>query len=596
MTRSAYALLFVTLLFVSILPASGQSKKSSSSSKSHKQQKYPIGGSYPSGANLKVAKDLPQRLAKWKTVPMPFRQQGLSSKEVKLVDKLVEAARYLDYIYWRQSDPEGLTLYEQLKGSRNPRDQQILKMLYINGGRFDLIDENKPFIGTEPMPPGHGLYPHGLTREEIEKYVAAHPEKKPEIYNQFTVVRRRRNDLEGLPYHVAYRAFLDPAAKALREAAALSDDKSFADFLRLRADALMTDDYYKSDIAWVDLKDPKFDIIFAPYETYLDDLLGVKGSYGGAVLIRNAAESKKLAAFEQYVPDIQEALPLAPEDKPSKKGQPTPMEVMDAPYRTGDLLHGYQAVADNLPNDPRIHQEKGTKKIFFKNFMDARVNYVVLPVARKIMRADQASLASAEGYLTDVMMHEISHGIGPAYSRTKDGQQEINAAIGPVYSALEEAKADITGMFGVKWLVEKGVLPKERLNEFYASYVAGIFRSVRFGIGEAHGRAEMMEFNYLAEKAAIRTVHSQGVSKRGKGATSPTPAVRYEIVYDKMPDAVAALTRELLEIEATGDRTRAEQWFARYDKMPDELRKALAAASDVPVDVFPDFSFPQTVQ
>src|SRR3954469_8627248 len=282
MTRSTCALLFLAIIFAAMFSASAQTK-SSSPKKPHKKQKYPIGGSYPSGAKLKVAKDLPQRLAKWKYVQMPFRQQGLSPKEVKLVNKLAEAARYLDYIYWRQSDPEGLTLYQQLEGSKNPRDQQILKMLFINGGRFDLIDENKPFVGTQTMPPGRGIYPQGLTREEIEKYVAEHPEKKAEIYSQFTVIRRRGNDLEGLPYHVAYRAFLDPASKALREAAALSDDKAFAEFLRLRADALMTDDYYKSCLAWVDLDNPRFDVIMAPYETYLDDLLGVKTSYGTAV-------------------------------------------------------------------------------------------------------------------------------------------------------------------------------------------------------------------------------------------------------------------------------------------------------------------------
>jgi hypothetical protein len=198
--------------------------------------------------------------------------------------------------------------------------------------------------------------------------------------------------------------------------------------------------------------------------------------------------------------------------------------------------------------------------------------------------------------LTNVMMHEISHGIGPAYSRTKNGQNEINAAIGPIFSALEEAKADITGMFGVKWLVDKGVLPKERLNQFYASYVAGTFRSVRFGVGEAHGRAQMMEFNYLAEKGAIRSVHSKPVTRSTSKNASLKTSVRYEIVYEKMPDAIASLCKELLEIEATGDRTRAEQWFAKYDKMPDELRHALAAASDVPVDVFPVYSFPQSVQ
>src|SRR5215813_134114 len=182
-------------------------------------------------------------------------------------------------------------------------------------------------------------------------------------------------------------------AKALREAADLSDDKAFANYLRLRADALLTDDYYKSDLAWIDLKDPKFDIIFAPYETYLDGLLGVKTSWGAAVLIRDEQESRNLAMYQKYVPDIQDALPLEAAYRPSKRGHLTPMEVMDSPFRGGDLRHGYQAVADNLPNDPRIHAEKGTKKIFFKNFMDARVNYIILPVAKHLMRSDQAARA-----------------------------------------------------------------------------------------------------------------------------------------------------------------------------------------------------------
>ena len=206
-------------------------------------------------------------------------------------------------------------------------------------------------------------------------------------------------------------------AKALREAAALSPDPAFANFLRLRADALLTDDYYKSDLAWLDLKDPKFDVIFAPYETYLDDLLGVKTSYGASVLIRNEEESRKLAVYQKYVPEIQDALPLAAADRPSKRGHLTPMEVMDAPYRAGDLRHGYQAVADNLPNDPRIHQEKGTKKIFFKNFMDARVKYVILPIAQKLMPPDQAAKASGEGYLAGTLLHEICHELGPAFAR-----------------------------------------------------------------------------------------------------------------------------------------------------------------------------------
>jgi len=366
----------------------------------------------------------------------------------------------------------------------------------------------------------------------------------------------------------------------LRDAAKLSDDPAFAKFLDLRADALLSDDYFPSDLAWLDLKNPKFDIIFAPYETCMDSLLGVKGSYGAAVMVRNERESKKLELFQKYVADIQDALPLSPEDRPSKRGLETPMEVMDTPFRAGDLTHGYQAVADNLPNDPRVHEQKGSKKLFFKNFMDARVNYVILPVARKLMEPAQAAKVSGEGYLHSTIMHEICHGLGPAFARTAAGKVSIREAIGHQFSGLEEAKADVCGMFSLKWLVDHGVLPKEKLQEFYASYVGGIFRTVRFGTAEAHGQAEMMEFNYLSERGAIRR------SANG----------RYAIDFEKMPGALVDLAKELLEIEATGDRVRAENWFKKYGQMPDELKTALKAASDVPVDVDPVFEFEEKVK
>ena len=532
-------------------------------------------------ASLNVAPDLDQRLAKYKRVEMPFDLKKLSQREGQLVQKLVEASHYIEDIYWRQSDPEGLALYLRLKSSPRPEDKKVVRFLTINGSRFDLTDNNKPFVGNQPYSPDRGLYPEGVTREEIDKYVKDHPDKKDEIYSPYTVVRRNRDGgLEGIPYHIAYREFLIPAAKALREAAALSADQAFANFLNLRADALLSDDYFKSDLAWLDLQDPKFDIIFAPYETYLDDVLGIKTSYGVAVMVRNEEESKKLAVFQKYVSDIQDALPLATEDRPSKRGQTTPMEVMDTPFRAGDLRHGYQAVADNLPNDARIHEMKGTKKIFFKNYMDARVNYVILPLAKRIMDAQQAAQASGEGYLSATMMHEICHGLGPAFARTASGKMDIRESIGPLFSGVEEAKADVVGMFALKWLVDHGALPQERLQEYYASYVAGIFRTVRFGIAEAHGRAEMMEFNYLSQQGAITRTDS--------GA--------YKVDYNKIPEAIASLAKELLEIEATGDRERATKWFGQYDKMPDDVKTTLAKMTDIPVDIDPVLAFPEPVK
>ena len=561
----------VLLIFLTALPASAQ------------KNKKPMTGSAARGAasaGAQVAPDLAQRLEKFKRVPMPFHSVGLTAREKQMVEKLVDASRYLEDIYWRQNDPDGLTLYQSLSGSKNAKDQQLRHYLWINGSRFDQIEQNRPFVGVAPMPPGRGFYPEGLTRQQIEQYVQEHPEKRAEIYSSTTMVRWHGDQLEGLPYHIAYRAFLEPAARDLREAASLSADPAFADFLRLRADALLNDDYFNSDLAWLNLKDPKFDVIFAPYETYTDGLLGVKGSYGAAVLVRNEQESRKLAMFQKYVADIQDALPLAPEDRPSKHGLETPLEVMDAPYRAGDLRHGYQAVADNLPNDPRVHEQKGSKKIFFKNFMDVRVNYVILPLAQYMMLPDQAAKASGEGYLLGTIMHEIAHGLGPAFAHGISGRVMIREAIGPAYAGLEEAKADVVGMFGLKWLLDHGVLPKQKLEEYYASYVAGMFRTIRFGAGEAHGQAETMEFNYLSERGAIK--------RRSSG--------QYAIDFGIMPAVLADLAKELLDIEATGDRMRAENWFRKYDTVSAELKASLKTASKVPVDVDPVFSFAEKVK
>jgi hypothetical protein len=534
----------------------------------------------PEQSALWVAPDIAQILAKWRRVEMPFDSSGLSPRERQLVEKLVEASQNLDDIFWRQSDPEALRVYKSLEGKSGHFNEQLRRLLVINGNRFDLLNDNEPFVGPGMLSPGGGLYPRRMTREEVEEYVKAHPDQKEEIYSPTTVVRREDHKLFAVPYHEAYKQFLEPAAKALREAAALSDDEAFAKFLRMRADALLDDDYYPSDLAWLDLKNPKFDVIMAPYETYLDGVLGVKGSYGAAVLIRNDAESRRLEVYEKYIPDIQEALPLASEDKPSKRGHLTPMEVMDAPYRGGDLRHGYQAVADNLPNDPRIHQENGTKKIFFKNFMDARVNYVILPLAKRLMSTGQAAKVSGDGYMAGTVLHEISHGLGPAFARVGGKHVDIREAIGPVFSPLEEAKADVVGMYGLKWLVDHGALPKDNLQGYYASYLGGIFRTVRYGTAEAHGRAEMMEFNYLVQQKAIRRSASG----------------RYAVDYARMPDAIAGLAKELLTIEATGDRARAEALFAKYDRMPAALASALKSAQDVPVDIDPVFSFPDKVE
>ncbi len=279
-------------------------------------------------AKLYVVPDLAERVAKFKLVHMPFNSAGLSAREKAMVARLVDASGLLDCIYWRQSDPQGLKLYLSLADSKDPQDELLRRYLKINGSRFDLIDDDKPFVGTRPMPPGRGFY-RGISKAEtLENFVKNYPETKSSIFSAYTIVETRVHlnsdessvqfHLVAVPYHVEFKQFLEPMAADLRAAAKLSDDPAFAKFLRLRADALLTDDYYASDIAWLDLENPKFDVVFAPYEVYADSLLGVKTTYGASVMIRNDAESEKLALYQKYVPDLQEALPLPAADLPSK--------------------------------------------------------------------------------------------------------------------------------------------------------------------------------------------------------------------------------------------------------------------------------------
>jgi hypothetical protein len=389
------------------------------------------------------------------------------------------------------------------------------------------------------MPPGVELYPKGLTREGIETYVKTHPEERSAIYGERTVVVRDGERLSTIPYHVAYKEFLDPAARALEEAAELSDDPAFARFLKLRAQALLSDDYYASDVAWVELADPRFDLILAPYETYLDGLLGVKGSYGAAVLIRNDEESGKLAVFQKYVPEIQDSLLLPAEDRPSQRGKSAPMEVMDAPFRSGDLRHGYQAVADNLPNDPRIHQEKGSKRIFFKNYMDARVREIIVPLARRLLREEDAAKASADGYLIGTLMHEIAHGLGPAWARAGGRQTSIREAIpAPALKRLATRRG---------WPLvagERKALPP-RTSAAYTSFVADLFRTVRLA-PPRRMPAEMMEFNF-----PLRGYHPRALRLR-----DPVREDARVLKASREPET---------EPPATAS---APAWFAKYDAMP----------------------------
>jgi len=540
---------------------------------------FPIGGSAPSGAQLKAPADLARRIAQWQTVEMPFRSQGLTPREVRMIAKLADAARQLESIYWRQSDPYALTLHAQLKGSGAARDQQILRYLFLNGGQYDLLDGNRSFLTREAAPAGRALYPEGATRESVASYSSAHPDARAELTSPYTMVRAMGSELVGLPYRSAFRAPLLEAARDLREAAADSDDAPFHAFLAARADALLSDDYHASDLLWLALRSPRIDLIFGPSRTSLDHLLGVKTNYGAAILIRDDEESRKLALISPYLAQIQQSLPLPAEDKPALADRGS-MEVADSPFRTGDFLHGDQALAVTLP----IGTDAGARTIFFRNFADAEFRAVIQPQARRMIDPSQSGEATAGGYLTSIELLELGRDLGPAAARVNASPLPIAEAFGPIYARLDEAKADVAGMYATQWLIAHNGLPPAREHELDVCYLARLLHAVRLlGSIDARNRARLMEFNYLVEQGAI--VSHEGNRSRG------TARVVFALDYAKLPAAIASLTRELLAMEATGDRLRAEQWFARYGSVSSPLRASLESTRDIPLEIFPKFSW-----
>ncbi len=547
-------------------------------------KKFPIGGTAPSGAQLKIA-DLSRRIARWPAVEIPFRSRGLTPRQIKMIGKLVEAARQIDAIYWRQTDPYALTLAAQLKGSGAARDQQILHYLSINGGQFDLLDGLRSFINGDPSPAGRGFYSEGenpattvdAARQSIESYVQAHPDSRAELFSPYTLVRPMGADLVGLPYRTLFRTQLLEAAKDLRDAAALvsgqSDDAAFAEFLRARADALLSDDYQASDRLWLALKQPAIDLILAPCLPALDPLFGVKTSFGAAIILRSAAgkdeQSRQLELLRPYLAQIQQSLPLPDAAKPPLP--PTTLELVESPFRAGALLHGYQTPSFTFSSS------QGSRTIFFRDLIDARFQHVISPLVHKLMDASQSGLPTANGYFTTIVLQEIGREIGPPADRK---------AFGPIFPALDQAKADAAGMYAAAWLLDHGVLPKEREHELYACDLAELLRTLLPYAAQTQSAppsAALAEFNYLFAQGAI--MPHAGTLSRG------TARVVFALDFERLPAAVAALNRELLEIESSGNRSQAEQWFACYATPSPALRTALESSHDIPVDIAPKFSW-----
>lgn len=516
--------------------------------------------------SLDVVPDVAQRVKQLPRTTIRYTAT-LSANEKKVVDKLIEASKAIDEIYWRQVSEANPAMRAQLAKSGGPAYEYFL----INKGPWDRLKDDEPFIGKKKKPAGAAFYPEDMTKEELEKYVAAHPDQKEALEGLFTVVRRDGAKLKAIPYSQYYKQQLATTAKAVREAAALTTDKSLKTYLTKLADALGKDNYRDSDMAWMDLNGD-IEAILGPYEVYEDNLFNYKASFESFINVVDKNESAKLAIYAQHLPDMEKNLPEPEQYKNTTRGTSSPIKVVQELYTAGDARRGVQTSAFNLPNDEYVREKKGSKKVLLKNVMEAKFRQSGAPVAQRVLDPALTSKVSFDAYFSHTLFHELSHGLGPGYLKQANGERvEVRIPLKNLYSAIEECKADVLGLWNIRYAIQKKWLTSFDEQQLYATYAGLMFRSMRFGIGEAHGRGTAVQWNWIREK----------------GGVMPEANGKYKVDVEKFRSAVQSLATELLTIEATGDFNRANTLLTNYGKSTPEMERVIGGLKDIPVDITP---------
>ena len=517
---------------------------------------------------LVIAPDVAQGVAQLPRTVIDYDHSLVTDSDRQVIAKLIDASKQIDEIYWRQVSEENPDLRTQLQKIDGPAYEYFV----MNRGPWDRLEQDEPFIGTKRKPAGAAFYPEDMTKEELEKYVAAHPDKKDELQGLFTVVRRDGTDLVAIPYHAFYRDFLDPAAARLREAAALTTDASMKTFLTKRADAFLSDDYRDSDMAWMDLNGA-IEVVIGPYEVYEDELFNYKASYESFVTVVDHAESEKLAVYAQHLPDMERNLPEPEQYKNLNRGTSSPIKVVQELFTAGDARRGVQTSAFNLPNDEVVREKKGSKKVLLKNVMDAKFRQSGLPIAKRVLDPSIVGQVAFDPYFNHTLFHEMSHGLGPGIITFNGQRVEARIPLQNLYSTIEECKADVLGLWNIRYAINNKLITSFDEQQLYATYTGLMFRSMRFGINEAHGRGTAVQWNWIREKGGI----------------IPAADGRYTINITNFRDAIQSLATELLTIEATGDFNRANILLNRYGISTPEMQNVIASLKDIPVDIWPVF-------
>lgn len=514
------------------------------------------------------------QLRKFAPTEIRYDASLLDPGEKRVLEKLVEAAGYMDEIFTRQVYARNVEIRDKLLRSSS-RDAGIYRDYFrINFGPFDRLDEDAPFIGNEPKPAGATFYPVDMTKEEFQNWIASHPEDREAFESNFSVIRREGGKLVAIPYSREYREFLEPAAKALMEAAALTANESLRTYLTKRAQAFFSNDYFDSDMAWMDIEGSIIDPTIGPYEVYEDRLLGYKAAFEAFITIVDMEESKKFEEFGSYLPQLEMNLPIPEEFKNTKRGSESPASVASLALSAGDTKAGIQTIAFNLPNDERVREAKGSKKVMLKNVMLAKFERILMPIAREVIAGDMIGLVNFDAYFYETYMHEMAHGLGPGTITVNGIETTVNKELKEHYSVIEEAKADIVGLLSAFFFHERGLLPHSE-RETTSTFLAGLFRSIRFGVEEAHGRANAIELAFLSEKGVI--------------SLDPV-SLTYRIDFEKARQGVGDLARELLMLEALGDYEGASRFISRYGVLDDYTKNVLGKLGAIPVDIDPIYT------
>jgi hypothetical protein len=527
-----------------------------------------------------IKPDTPQRLAQLPKTAIDYDRSLLNANEQQVVARLIEASKHIDEIYWLQVSEENPAIRERLaaNANRSPLDKAGYDYFIANRGRWDRLAQDEPFIApfgaAGHKPEGAAFYPADLTKEEFERYVAAHPEQKDALQGLFTVIRRSGGNLETISYSKYYAEHLTAAATALREAAALTQNATMRDYLTKLAAAFFSDNYRESDMAWMDLTGP-IEVVIGPYEVYEDALFNYKAAFESFVNVVDRPETEKLTVYAQHLPDMEKNLPIPDQYKNPNRGTESPIRVVQEVYTAGDARRGVQTAAFNLPNDEYVREVKGSKKVLLKNVMDAKYRLSGAPIANRVLEPSQRNLLNFDAYFNFILFHELSHGLGPGMIEQPNGERtDVRFLLKETYSTTEECKADVLGIWNILYAMEHNLLSTFNEEQLYATYAGLHFRSMRFGVDEAHGRGTAIQWNWLREQGAI----------------VPAADGTFRVDFTKMRGGVQSLATELLTIQATGDYPRAQRLLARYGVSTPEIAAVIARMTDIPVDITPVFT------